>query len=118
MLDYAFSQYTTKPLYKKGDVITKIDVNKGSEDQVTAVTSEPISVLLKKGNAAKDVKTEVKMNEKLNAPIQKGDKIGMLTIKKDNKVVSSSPLLAKEDIDAASWWKIFKRTFSIFSQTS
>lgn len=118
MLDYAFNQYTTKPLYKKGDVITKIDVNKGSEDQVTAVTSEPISVLLKKGNAAKDVKTEVKMNEKLNAPIQKGDKIGMLTIKKDNKVVSSSPLLAKEDIDAASWWKIFKRTFSIFSQTS
>ncbi|KRE05652.1 MULTISPECIES: D-alanyl-D-alanine carboxypeptidase family protein [Priestia] len=118
MLDYAFSQYTTKPLYKKGDVITKIDVNKGSEDQVTAVTSEPISVLLKKGNAAKDVKTEVKMNEKLNAPIQKGDKIGMLTIKKDNKVVSSSPLLAKEDIDAASWWKIFKRTFSLFSQTS
>ncbi|AEN87722.1 D-alanyl-D-alanine carboxypeptidase (Penicilin binding protein) [Priestia megaterium WSH-002] len=118
MLDYAFSQYTTKPLYKKGDVITKIDVNKGSEDQVTAVTSEPISVLLKKGNAAKDVKTEVKMNEKLNAPIQKGDKIGTLTIKKDNKVVNSSPLLAKEDIDAASWWKLFKRTFSIFSQTS
>ncbi|RDZ15281.1 D-alanyl-D-alanine carboxypeptidase [Priestia megaterium] len=118
MLDYAFGQYTTKPLYKKGDVITKIDVNKGSEDQVTAVTSEPISVLLKKGNAAKDVKTEVKMNEKLNAPIQKGDKIGTLTIKKDNKVVNSSPLLAKEDIDAASWWKIFKRTFSIFSQTS
>lgn len=41
------------------------------------------------------------MNEKLNAPIQKGDKIGTLTIKKDNKVVSSSPLLAKEDIDVS-----------------
>lgn len=55
-----------KFLYKKGDVIIKIDVNKGSEDQVIVVMFEFILVLLKKGNVVKDVKIEVKMNEKLN----------------------------------------------------
>ncbi|TYR82526.1 D-alanyl-D-alanine carboxypeptidase [Priestia megaterium] len=118
MLDYAFSQYTTTPLYKKDATITKANVDKGSKKQLNVVTSEPISVLTKKGTTAKDMKTEVKMNEKLDAPIQQGDKVGTIVVKKKGQVVSKSPLVAGENIEQASWWKLFKRAFSMFSQTS
>lgn len=118
MLDYAFSQYTTTPLYKKDAPIKKVEVNKGEQKYVNAVTSEPLSVLAKKGTTAKDMKTEVKLDENLNAPVKKGDEIGTITIKKDGKVMSKSPLVAEEDVEIASYWQLFKRTFSLFSQTS
>lgn len=118
MLDYAFSQYTTTPLYKKDAPIKKVEVNKGEQKYVNAVTSEPLSALAKKGTTAKDMKTEVKLVENLNAPVKKGDEIGTITIKKDGKVMSKSPLVAEEDVEIASYWQLFKRTFSLFSQTS
>ncbi len=118
MLDYAFSQYTTTPLYKKDAPIKKVEVNKGEQKYVNAVTSEPLSALAKKGTTAKDMKTEVKLDENLNAPVKKGDEIGTITIKKDGKVMSKSPLVAEEDVEIASYWQLFKRTFSLFSQTS
>ncbi|WEZ09700.1 D-alanyl-D-alanine carboxypeptidase family protein [Priestia flexa] len=118
MLDYAFSQYTTTPLYKKDAPIKKVEVNKGEQKYVNAVTSEPLSALVKKGTTAKDMKTEVKLDENLNAPVKKGDEIGTITIKKDGKVMSKSPLVAEEDVEIASYWQLFKRTFSLFSQTS
>ncbi len=117
MLDYAFSQYTTHPIYKKDEVLTESKVSKGNVKTVTGVTSEPISVLTKKGSNPKDFSKNIKMNKDLKAPIKKGDKIGTLQIKKDGKVYVESPIVAKEDIDKASWWQLYKRAFGMFSQT-
>lgn len=64
MLDYAFSHYETKPLYKKGETITMLPVSKGKKKSVAVVTSEPISVLLKKGEKSEAVKTTWKLNKK------------------------------------------------------
>ncbi|WP_110111213.1 D-alanyl-D-alanine carboxypeptidase family protein [Bacillus sp. CGMCC 1.16541] len=118
MLDYAFSQYETSPVYERDAVITKAEVNKGHKKDVNVVTSEPISILLKKGASAKDVKTEVKLNKNINAPVEKGDELGTIMIKKKNEVLSTSPLVAGEEVKEASWWQLFKRTFSMFTQSS
>ena len=116
MLDYAFSQYTTHPIYQKDAVLTEAKVSKGNVKTVTAVTSEPISVLTKKGSNPKDFTKNMVINQDLKAPIQKGDTIGTLQIKKDGKVYVESPIVAKEAIDQASWWQLYKRAFGMFSQ--
>ncbi|MBM7701654.1 D-alanyl-D-alanine carboxypeptidase family protein [Metabacillus iocasae] len=118
MLDYAFSQYETSPVHERDAVIAKAQVNKGHKKEVNVVTSEPISVLLKKGASAKEITTEVKLKKTIHAPIQKGDEIGTIVIKKKNDVLSTSPLVAGEEIKEASWWQLFKRSFSIFTQSS
>ncbi|MEI5907120.1 D-alanyl-D-alanine carboxypeptidase family protein [Bacillus spongiae] len=115
MLDYAFNQYTTHPLYEKNTELMKADISKGEKKIVSALTSESISVLTKKGEKVDDVKETVTM-EKLKAPVKKGDVIGTLTIKKDGKVLSESALVAKSDVDEASWWQLFKRSFGMFSK--
>lgn len=116
MLDYAFSQYTTHPIYKKGEVLTESKVSKGNVKRVTGVTSEPISVLTKKGGNAKDFTKTIKMNKDLQAPIQKGDQIGSFLLEKDGKVYVESPIVAKAAVDKASWWQLYKRAFGMFSQ--
>jgi serine-type D-Ala-D-Ala carboxypeptidase (penicillin-binding protein 5/6) len=117
MLDYGFSQYKTHPMYERNQVVSSAKVSKGSKKVINLVTSEQISILTKKGETIEDVKQEVVVNEKINAPIKKGDKLGTLLLKKNDKVISESSLIAEEDIDSASWWKLFKRTVGAFTKT-
>ncbi len=117
MLDYAFNQYKTHPLFERNHVMGSAKVQKGAEKTVEVVTSEPISLLTKKGEAIDDVQQMVEVNKDLKAPIKKGDPIGTLTIEKKDKVLVKSPLLAKENVEEASWWRLFNRSFGMFTKT-
>lgn len=116
MLDYAFANYATKKLYDRHQFIDEVKVSKGSKANAKLVTSETISLLLKKGDAKLDVSTEVKVDT-LHAPIKKGQQVGTLIVKNNGKVVTKSPLLASENINKASWWKLMKRTIGDFAHT-
>lgn len=112
MLDYAFSQYETHPLYRKNQIVEKIKINKGKEKIMNLVTSEPISVLTKKGEDISKIKTEVKLKKDVSAPVEKAQTLGTLTIKKDGKPLLDSPIVADSDMDKAGLWTMTKRTLS------
>jgi serine-type D-Ala-D-Ala carboxypeptidase (penicillin-binding protein 5/6) len=116
MLDYAFNQYQTKPMFKKGDPLSQAKVSKGQESKVQAVTDEPISILSKKGEKLDKVEQKVTLSKDLKAPIKKGDKVGTLVIKNKGKKVLESDLVAKRDVSEASWWQLYKRSFGMFSK--
>jgi D-alanyl-D-alanine carboxypeptidase (penicillin-binding protein 5/6) len=117
MLDYAFNQYKTHPLFERNHVMGSVKIQKGAEKTVEVITNEPISLLTKKGETIDDVKQQLDVNKDLKAPIKKGDKIGMLTIEKNGKTLVKSPLVAKENVEEASWWKLFNRSFGMFTKT-
>ncbi|MFL6978627.1 D-alanyl-D-alanine carboxypeptidase DacF [Bacillus inaquosorum] len=110
MLDFAFSQYETHPLYKRNETVAKVKVKKGKQKFVELTTSEPISILTKKGEDMKNVKKEIKMNDNVTAPIQKGQELGTLVLKKDGEVLAESPVAAKEDMKKAGFITFLKRT--------
>ncbi|PMC39489.1 D-alanyl-D-alanine carboxypeptidase [Bacillus sp. UMB0899] len=116
MLDFAFSQYQTHPLFKKDHVLSQLKVSKGSEKEVNLMTSEPISVLTKKGEKVDDVTQEILMKNDIKAPVKKGDELGTLQLKKEGKVIAESKLVAEKDIDEASWWTMFKRVMGDFTK--
>jgi serine-type D-Ala-D-Ala carboxypeptidase (penicillin-binding protein 5/6) len=118
MLDYAFSQYQTHPLFEKDEVLTKLRVSKGSEKETNLMTSESISVLTKKGENVDDVTQEIVMKKDVQAPVKKGDELGSLKLKKNNKIIAESKLVAEKDIKEASWLKLFKRVMSDFTKSS
>ncbi|WP_175991147.1 D-alanyl-D-alanine carboxypeptidase family protein [Bacillus sp. Marseille-Q1617] len=116
MLDYAFNQYQTKPMFKKGETLSQVKVSKGQESKVQAVTDEPISLLAKKGEKLDKVEQKVSLSKDLKAPIKKGDKVGTLVIKNGGKKVLESELVAKQDVNEASWWQLYKRAFGMFTK--
>lgn len=116
MLDFAFSQYKTHPMYERNEAVAKVDISKGSDKEVDVVTSEPISVLTKKGENIDNVEKEITVDENVKAPVKKGDKVGMLVLKKDGKVLSESELVAGKDSMEANWWQLFKRSMGHFSK--
>ncbi|EEM09837.1 D-Ala-D-Ala carboxypeptidase DacF; Serine peptidase; MEROPS family S11 [Bacillus pseudomycoides] len=115
LLDYAFGQYTTKKLYKRGEKIQTVKVGKGKKEKVDLVSSDNVSLLMKKGENMDKVKQEVIAEKKVKAPIKKGDALGTLVIKKDKDVLLKQTIVAKEDVAAASWWELFKRSLGMFS---
>ncbi|HEO8418799.1 D-alanyl-D-alanine carboxypeptidase family protein [Niallia sp. FSL W8-0635] len=117
MLDYAFSQYETHPLHKREEAIGKVKVSKGSEKEITAVTSEPISILTKKGEKIDKLEKVITMNKNVKAPIEKGQEIGKITYKQDGKTLVTSPLVAQKEVKQAKWWTLFKRSAGMFTKT-
>ncbi|WP_176580947.1 serine-type D-Ala-D-Ala carboxypeptidase DacF [Bacillus thuringiensis] len=115
LLDYAFGQYMTKKLYTRGEKIKTVQVGKGKKEKVDLVASDNVSLLMKKGENMDKVKQEVIAEKKVKAPIKKGDALGTLVIKKDKDVLLKQTIIAKEDVAAASWWELFKRSFGMFS---
>ncbi|UAC47137.1 D-alanyl-D-alanine carboxypeptidase [Bacillus aquiflavi] len=116
MLDYAFGLYKTHPMYKRNHPVGKVSVSKGKKKTVEAVTSEPISLLTKKGEDIKNIEEEISVQGHVNAPIKKTDKVGTITFKKDGKVLLESSLIAKEEIKKANWWELFKRSLGMFTR--
>ncbi|MED3624917.1 D-alanyl-D-alanine carboxypeptidase family protein [Neobacillus thermocopriae] len=116
MLDYAFSQYQTQPVYKRNQTIGVAKVSKGQEKTVEAVTSEPLSLLTKKGEKTKDVKQKVTIQKNLKAPIKKGDQVGSIKLIRNGKVILNSPLVAKKDVKQAGFWTLYKRSFGMFTK--
>lgn len=118
MLDYAFAQYQTHPMYERSFSVGEVKVSKGSESKVEALTSEPISLLTKKGEKVDDVKKDITYEKDLKAPIEKGQTIGTLKLVKNGETLVSSPLVAKVSVKEANWWTLYKRAFGMFTKTT
>lgn len=116
MLDFAFSQYQSHPMFKKDHPLGKAAISKGNKQTVNAVTSESVSLLTKKGVSIQDVKQKISLNKSLKAPIEKGDKVGSLKLIKDGKTLTETDLVADASVKKAGWWILYKRSFGMFTR--
>lgn len=112
MLDYAFSQYTNFTFYKKGDLIAKVDVDKGDPEQMEIRAHHSMSILMRKGEDPKQYKKIVRFKE-LKAPIKQGETIGTVDfVNQQGKVVSHLELTSSKTIEEASLWNAIQKVFT------
>ncbi|MGJ7919915.1 D-alanyl-D-alanine carboxypeptidase family protein [Neobacillus sp. LXY-4] len=116
MLNFAFSQYKTHPIYKRNTAVALAKVSKGNKKTVGVVTSEPISLLTKKGENIAEVEKKFIIDKNIKAPITKGDRVGTLQLVSKGKVVMESPLVSNQTVKTATWWELYKRSFGMFSK--
>ncbi|WHX47432.1 D-alanyl-D-alanine carboxypeptidase family protein [Paenibacillus woosongensis] len=112
MFDYAFSQYALMPIYKAGEVIGRVKIQKGQSSMLELSAARQLNVLVNKGAAPGSITHKLEVPEKLAAPIKKGQNIGKLIVYQENKVITEFPLKSPTDIDKAGWWTMFKRSAS------
>ncbi|PGS48078.1 D-alanyl-D-alanine carboxypeptidase family protein [Bacillus sp. AFS041924] len=115
MLDYAFNQYQVKQLIKQGENVKRLNISKGKSKDVNVVTKSPVSVVLKKGEAINKLTKDIKLSKNIQAPIQKGQVVGVLVLKQGSKVLSKTELVANKSVSKASWYDLFKRTVGGFN---
>ncbi|PTX50876.1 D-alanyl-D-alanine carboxypeptidase (penicillin-binding protein 5/6) [Melghirimyces profundicolus] len=108
MLDYAFNQFTNLVLYKKGQKIGELRVDKGEKNRIEVRAPRQFSTLIRKGENPKDYKTVLDW-KRLSAPVRKGDSIGSVKVVKDGNTVSEMKLVSARHNPKAGLWTIIKR---------
>lgn len=110
MLDYAFNHFETKKLYDKGQKITRMQLLKAETEHVDVVASESISTLHKKGESLENLTTEINMDTSFDVPMKKGEQVGELVVKNNDKVLSTTSLVIAEDLEEATYFTLLKRS--------
>lgn len=108
ILDYGFSNYEIMKIERKGAIAGNVNIRKGLGLSIPVAYEDNKSVLLKRGQRDK-VKQEVKLPEYLDAPVSVGDRAGEVILILENKEILSIPLIVTEEIEKATWLKLFLR---------
>mgnify|MGYP001305612186 CR=1 FL=1 len=112
LLDYGFANYESVLVVKKGQIVqNEIPVTGGKTTKIMGLAVDNLSLLIGKGEP-KEFTKDVQISAPLKAPIEKGKKIGELTVKRDGKEVGKVDIVAGESVEVAGVFDYFNRIFN------
>lgn len=106
LLDYGFNLYDIKLLKKKNDVIKEVTFDRGSVDKANIILDSDVTILSKKSDGEKEYKENINLYD-IKLPINKGDKVGILEIYDNNKIIGEYPLIISSSVKRKNIFKIF-----------
>ena len=104
MLDYGFANFAlVRPQLE--DAVT-VPVTLGKADQVAVQLGQEGSLLIDKGQK-NSVTTQITLEEQLDAPVSRGQKLGTMTVKAGEQILSEIPLVAAAPVEKLTFGDLF-----------
>lgn len=113
LFNFGFENYHNNQLVAPSNLITTVIPKKSGKQTLELVTDSPINVLIENGDTPTFDKI-ISLNEKIVAPIKKGDVLGTLTYTKNGENVGIVNLVAKTDIEKELWIWVFLKILLSF----
>ncbi|GBC58438.1 D-alanyl-D-alanine carboxypeptidase family protein [Stutzerimonas stutzeri] len=113
LLTYGFRFFETRTFYQKGTELAEAQVWKGQQSKLKAGLAQDLTMTLPRGQVEK-LQAVMSFNGTLTAPIQKGDVIGKVEVKLDDKVVRSTDLVALETVEEGGLFRRFWDSIRLF----
>ena len=107
LLNWGFGHFATVTKAPAGQFVSKLPVWFGQDKEVALATADHLQVLTTKAQKNK-ITTVVDLPDSIDAPIQKGQKIGQMMAVIDGQAVAAVPIVATEDVAEAGF---FSRTW-------
>ena len=104
MLDYGFANFALYTPVLREDV--SVPVTLGKSKTVRATPGSDGAMLVEKTQLP-SVTTEIMLEESVTAPVSRGQRLGMLTVKAGEQVLSQLPLVAEDAVERKGWSDIF-----------
>ena len=108
LLNYGFSNYKIEKCSSKNDIARKIKIEKGAKPFINAVYENDYNFLCNKGETA-EITQKIKLNDKIHAPIEKGDKVGTVTYYCNGKKSASANLVSDRTVKKCSFLKTMNK---------
>ena len=106
LLNYGFRFFETKKLYEAGKPLANPELWKGAVANVPLGVADDVLVTFPRGRYG-DLKASLDLPSRLVAPLTKGQSIGTLKVKLDDKILFEHPLIALADGAEGGFFKRF-----------
>ena len=106
MLDYGFANYAL--ISPTMDKPLSVPVKLGTETTVSAVAGEEGALLIDKAQKS-IVTTQITLEEAVTAPVSKGQRLGTMTVKAGEQILTQIPLVAGNAVPRLTYWQIFTK---------
>ena len=106
LLDYGFANFAVI-----SPELTETEpgpVRRGRQDSVDVKLGDSASLLIDKSQKSA-VTMDVQLEPEVTAPVSQGQRLGTLTVKSGEQVLSQVPLVAAEPVDRLTWGSLFLR---------
>ncbi len=104
LLNFGFRFYESHIVYPATKALKTVRIYKGDSELLPVGVAVDMAITIPKGQY-KNLKPAIKINPQLVAPIQKGQHLGNVEIRLNNKVISSSALIALKTVNEGSLWQ-------------
>ncbi len=111
LLDFGFANFCS---YNGEENLTlpTLPVILGASDSVECELSGPLSAISEKG-ALGELSVSTSLADKINAPVEKGQKLGTASILRNGEVVSEVSVIAKESVPRLTMGEIFSNLLGV-----
>jgi D-alanyl-D-alanine carboxypeptidase (penicillin-binding protein 5/6) len=103
LLNYGFRFYESAKLYSKGQTVSSLEVWKGAENRVKAGFLSDLYVSVPRGQDDQ-LKADMVSTQPLVAPISAGQKVGMVKVTLQGKLLGEYPVVALENVPVAGFF--------------
>ena len=107
LLNYGFRFFETLTAYEAGEVFAKQNIYMGDKDEVRLGINQSTPITIPRGYREK-ITASFTLDKELEAPINKGEVVGTLTLKIEDELVTTYPLVSLDQIDEGSVFKKLK----------
>ena len=117
MFNYGFANFTYKTIIEEKEAIAEVPVELSKLDHVTVYPSRNIEILIPKGLEPEHLERTITLQEPVEAPVAKGQKLGSMTLSYDGTTYGSVDLLAGFDVEASKMMTFWRDLQAFFSKT-
>ena len=105
LLDFGFANYALiQPEFQAGQV----SVNLGTVGSVRAIPTESPQLLIDRAQRG-SVTTDIDLEERVTAPVSRGQRLGTMTVRSGEQILRQIPLVAAEPVTKLTWGQMFVR---------
>ncbi len=104
MLDHGFANYTVVSPQLSGPLTVNVELGRAKE--VPVEPGQSGAMLIDKAHK-NSVTTDIKLDESVTAPVSKGQKLGVMTIRAGEQILLQVPMVASTPVERLSFGDIF-----------
>ncbi|VAW55214.1 D-alanyl-D-alanine carboxypeptidase [hydrothermal vent metagenome] len=107
LLSYGFRFYESSKLYGAGEILNTTRIWMGDSKELNLGLSKDLYVTIPRGQYKK-LDAVMDVNKNIEAPVEQGQQLGVVSVTLDGEEIVSQPLIALEAVAEGSLWQLGK----------
>ena len=107
LLDFGFANFEYKKMISKDNIIKNVKIEKGVISETNAVAEKDCGTLISKGNDF-NIEQIIEMPDIISAPVKKGDIVGRVIYRLNEKDIGECNIIITQDIDKIGFFNMEK----------